>query len=416
LWGQISERVQLLITPQAGDPVPTVVVEGRSYHLVVPSSGELLGLSTTPLMTPRIRRGSLKVSWLEKEGRIVQKGSPLVEFDPTEAQLSLQQSENEVTSYSYQIDKSKGDAEGEMSVLNLDEEAAAEELAYATGQVRKDEEIFSRWEIQESLMSAALAEFRKSTLGEKVGLRDTLDKSNLKILSIDQQRARVEMELAQDTLSSLSIESPTSGVLIYQRMGMDPLEVGTEVWPGQPLMEVAQLDKFRAKLQIPEKDVLGIIPGQKVSVVIEAFPTETFVGEVSQVARIAQQVDREDPRKYFECNVLLDVPIEFMDRLKPGMNVKAEIELGEYSDAIVLPRSSLSKKDESWVVYVSERAGYREQTVEIVGSDHGFYLVKGIDPGTQVCLRDPFQNQKLNLPDFNAPAAPARQERFVIYR
>jgi len=416
LWGQISERVQLLVAPPKDDPVPTVTVESRSYRLVVPSSGELLGLSTTPVMTPRIRRGSLKISWLQKEGKIVEKGAPLVEFDPTEAQLTLQQSENQVNSFEYQIDKSKGDADGEMTVLNLDEKAADEELDYANGQIRKDEDIFSRWEIQESLMSAALAEFRKGALGDKVGLRSTLDKSNLKILSIDQQRARVEMELAQDTLSSLSIDAPASGVLIYRRMGMDELEVGAEVWPGQPLAEVAQLDKFRAKLQIPEKDVLGITPGQKVTLTIEAFPEKTFTGEVSQVARIAQQVDREDPRKYFECDVLLDVPVDFMDQLKPGMNVKAEIELGIYPDAIVLPRSSLTKQDEEWVVYVSEPSGYREQAVEIVGSDHGFYLVKGIDPGTMVCLRDPFQSQKLVLPDFSAPAAPARMERFVIYR
>ena len=416
LWGQISERVQLLIRPPEAEPVPTVTVENRSYRLLVPSSGELLGLSTTPVMTPRVRRGSLKISWLEKEGKIVQQGTPLVEFDPTEAQLSLQQSENQVNSYSYQIDKSKGDADGEMTVLNLDEQAASEEVDYATGQIRKDEDIFSRWEIQESLMSAALAEFRKTTLGDKVGLRETVDKSNLKILSIDQQKAKVEMEMAQETLSALSIEAPSSGVLIYQRMGMDPLEVGTEVWPGQPIMEIAQLDKFRAKLQIPEKDVLGISPGQKVSVVIDSFPKETFTGAVSQVARIAQQIDREDPRKYFECNVLLSVPVEFMDQLKPGMSVRAEIELGDFSDAIVLPRSSLTKKDEEWVVYVSEPGGFREQTVEIIGSDHGFYLVKGIDPGTLVCLRDPFQSQKLVLPDFSAPAAPARMERFVIYR
>ena len=33
-----------------------------------------------------------------------------------------------------------------------------------------------------------------------------------------------------------------------------------------------------------------------------------------------------------------------------------------------------------------------------------------------VCLRHPFESQKLALPDFNAPAAPTRQERFVIFR
>jgi HlyD family secretion protein len=417
IWGKVSGHVRDWLTPVNQDPVPTMTATKGSYKLIVPADGELLGLSTIPVMTPRVRTGSLKISWLADEGRVVNEGQEIVRFDPTDAQLSLQQSENEVESYDYQINKTDEGTRGDITSLKKDEEAADLEVAYATDQIRKDEEIFSRWDIEESLMSAALAQFRKKAVNEKVGLQKKVGDADLKILDISQKKAQVEMNMAKETLAALTLTAPTQGVLIYERRGLDPLEVGSEVWPGQPVLQIASLDKFRARVQIPEKDVVGVRRGQDVTVTLEAFPTETFQGKVTRLSRIAKQIDRDDPRKYFECDVLLDVPLDEMEKLKPGMAARAEIHLGSYDNAFALPRSSLIKKETGWVVFLADKSGqYVEQPVEILGSDHGFYLVKGLEEGATVCLRHPFESQKLALPDFNAPSAPTRNERFVIFR
>jgi HlyD family secretion protein len=417
IWGKVSGHVRDWLTPVNQDPVPTMTATKGSYKLIVPADGELLGLSTIPVMTPRVRTGSLKISWLADEGRVVNEGQEIVRFDPTDAQLSLQQSENEVESYDYQINKTDEGTRGDITSLKKDEEAADLEVAYATDQIRKDEEIFSRWDIEESLMSAALAQFRKKAVNEKVGLQKKVGNADLKILDISQKKAQVEMNMAKETLAALTLTAPTQGVLIYERRGLDPLEVGSEVWPGQPVLQIASLDKFRARVQIPEKDVVGVRRGQDVTVTLEAFPTETFQGKVTRLSRIAKQIDRDDPRKYFECDVLLDVPLDEMEKLKPGMAARAEIHLGSYDNAFALPRGSLIKKETGWVVFLADKSGqYVEQPVEILGSDHGFYLVKGLEEGATVCLRHPFESQKLALPDFNAPSAPTRNERFVIFR
>lgn len=417
MWAKVSDRVRGWLTPVDEEPVPTLTAEMRPYHLIVPGDGELLGLSTTPVMTPRVRTGSLKISWLVDEGQVVNAGQQIVQFDPTDAQLSLQQSQNLVESYDYRIEQTDEGSKGNISALEKDREAADLEVAFAQDQIRKDEDIFSRWDIEESLMSAALAKFRKTTVQSKVGLQHTVGEADLKILDISQEKAKVEMNMAKETLDALTLTAPEQGVLIYERRGLDPLEVGSEVWPGQPVLQIASLDKFRARVQIPEKEISGVRRGQDVTVTLGAFPAETFTGKVTRLARIAKQVDRDDPRKYFECDVLLDVPLDEMSKLKPGMSAHAQVHLGEYNDAFVLPRSSLIKKDTGWVVFLAEKDGqYVEKSVDILGSDHGFYLVRGLEEGMAVCLRHPFESQKLALPDFNAPAAPTRQERFVIFR
>lgn len=394
--------------------VPTMEVFRRDYRLQVPASGELVGLETVQVSTPPVRSGALKIAWMAEEGSIVGEDSLVVRFDQTDAQLTLEQSENTTVQYNYQIERSSESARGEMTVLEKDQQLAAREVAFAQGQIRKDEDIFSRWEIQESLMSAALAHYKKENLAGKVALRQDLTKSDLKILEIEKQRAEVEKGIAQDTLSNLSLTAPASGVLIYKRLGLDEVSVGASVWPGQPLAEIARMDQFRGIVQVLEKDISGITVGQLVYVTLSAFPGTELIGKLRQVARIAKQLDQNDPRKYFECEVLLDVPSEILERLKPGMKLKANIEVRTWEASVVLPKSAVIKDDSGWKVFVRTEADYAEKPVTIEASDHGFYIVSGLEEGNLVCLRHPFEDQKLTLPDFNAPAAAASQSRFVM--
>ena len=53
IWGKVSGHVRDWLTPVNQDPVPTMTATKGSYKLIVPADGELLGLSTIPVMTPR---------------------------------------------------------------------------------------------------------------------------------------------------------------------------------------------------------------------------------------------------------------------------------------------------------------------------------------------------------------------------
>ena len=412
--GQIVEAFAKRLQPQEEISVPTLTLQKSAFRMVVPAKGELRGFQTVPVVAPRVRRRSVTIGWLMEEGSLVNQGDVVVQFDESEAQLALEASDAEFSSYRYRIEQTEEDARGEMEVLALDREAADVELDYATQQIRKDEEIFPLWEIQESLMSAALAEFKQKTVTTKGELRTDVTGADLKILDIDKREAEAEMEEAQDALKNLTVVAPVSGVLIYKRWGINTLEVGSTVYAGQPLMEVASMNQFRALVQVLEKDISGVEPGKPVRILLEAFPELEFEGKVDKVARIAKQLNREDPRKYFECDVLLEVPMDMMSRMKPGMAAVSEIEIKQ-EEGFILPKSAVIKKDSAFVVFLREGEEYREVSVEIVASDHGFYEVNGVEEGAEVCLRHPYEDRQLVLPDFSAPRAPTRMQRYVIY-
>lgn len=410
-WESWLESVRIL----GSDAIPVLNAVARSYRVEVPAPGELTGLQTVPISTPAVRTGSLRVGWLAEEGRIVQQGEILARFDDTDARLSLQQSQTQLESVRHRIHRTEAEGDGQLRVLAMDRDGAERELAFALNQVRQDETIFSQWEIQESMMSAALAEFRKENVDARRTLQQRATDSDLGILSVDRGKAETEIELVEETLSSLLVRSPAQGVLLYARMGFDGLQVGREVWPGQTILEVAGLDQFRAVLRVPEKRIQGVQPGGLASVRLLAFPDIELTGTVDRLDRVARQVDRRDPMKYFECHVVLNVPLDLMERLKPGMALEGSIVVEGFPEAHVLPVSAVFRDDSGAFVFVRSGQEFHKKIVKVLASDHAFHVVDGLSDGDEVALKHPFEEQKLVLPDFNAPSAAPQQRRFIIF-
>jgi len=407
--------VSAYFKPSTEDPIPTVRAAVKAYTLQVGADGELTGLEMKQVQAPRIPRGSLKIAWLEKEGTIVTAGAPIVRFDNSDALLNLQQNQNTVATYESRISKSREDGRSQEEVFRIDRNAAELDLNFSERQIREDEDIFSRWEIEESIMSAALAKYKKGNIERRSTLNRTLSDADLKILGIESQKAESEVKMAEQTLSSLEVPSPAAGVVLYKRIGWGRMvEVGTEVWPGMTLLEIADLNKFQGKLNVVESDIAGVDPGKKVRVDLNSFPGYQVTGTVKKVATAAQQLNRDDPRKYFVCDVVLDVPLDMMQRLKPGMKIRGEIQIASRPNSIVLPKSALIKKGSDFIVFVKKDEKYVERKVKIVDGDYAFYLVDGVKDGEEVCLQHPFEKQKLRLPDFSAPTPATQGRRFTV--
>ncbi len=396
------------------EPVPTLEVKQADYQVEVVASGELTGFQTTPAVTPTVR-GSLKIAWMIDEGTLVKTGQPLVRFDNTDAQLSLEQNQNQVDTFQQRMRTTQLTNEGELDALKIDGRTADLELHYSRNQIRQDEDIFSRWEIQESIVSAALAEFKTNALKEKGQYREALSEANLRILKVDRGKAQTEVDQARKTLASLELAAPSDGVVLYRRNTFNRTEVGGDAWPGQALLDIADTGQFEGTLLVVENDIGGVEPGKRVVCTLEAFPGRTFPGTVRSVAAVAQQMNRKDPRKYFQCRVSLEVSSDDLLLLRPGMNLAARIVVGRLSDAFVVPKNAVFKEDDQFVVFSATETGYEKTPVKILMSDHGFYVIDGITTGTRVSLQHPFEKDRLRLPDFNAPSAASRGRRFVAF-
>lgn len=397
------------------EPVPTIRMKARDYRIVVPAAGELTGLEMIPVAAPRLRGGGrLKIGWIAEEGFIAKVGDVLVRFDSSDLQLSLEKNQNTVSSFGHQIKRSEFDAESQSQILVMDREEADLELDFANSQVRRDEAIFSQWEIHESVVSAALASFKKDAIDVKGSVREKVSAADLDILKIEQTRALSEVDIAKEALSSLELKAASEGVVIYSRNGFSSVEVGANVWPGFPILQLASLFQFQGELFVAENEISGVAKGLPVELELSSFPGRTFMGSIKSVARVPQQRSRNDPRKFFICNVVLEVPLDVMRQLKPGMRVLGRVEIRSRNAAFVAPKNAVIKKDGEVYVYVKQGEDFTQKTVKILDSDHGFYILEGVEDGDEVAMRNPFEEMELHLPDFNAPSTATQSRRFII--
>ena len=91
---KLSTQISKVLAATEDDPIPVTKLSRQPFLLTVPSTGEIVGMETTPVPTPNTPSGSLKLSWLIPEGSFVREGDPVIRFDSTDAKLSLEKQQN----------------------------------------------------------------------------------------------------------------------------------------------------------------------------------------------------------------------------------------------------------------------------------------------------------------------------------
>src|SRR5262245_58366407 len=102
------------------------------------------------------------------------------------------------------------------------------------------------------------------------------------------------------------------------------------------LFVIAQdLTEMRVDASIDESDIGKIQPRQAVHFRVDAYPTETFTGTISQV-RLQPVVDQN----VVTYVTVIDVPNKDL-KLKPGMTAAVTVEIGRADNVITVPNAAL---------------------------------------------------------------------------
>jgi membrane fusion protein (multidrug efflux system) len=170
----------------------------------------------------------------------------------------------------------------------------------------------------------------------------------------DAEDARHAKELAELELSRTVITAPFSGIVLQRH-----LDVGATVADGTPVYDLADLDPIYADINIPERHVVRLEPGQQVR--LEADSTGTTAEAI--IERIAPLVDPATG------TVKVTVAVAGSSSLRPGAFVRVNIITDTHADALVVPRSSLVAEGRRWHLY---RLASDGATVEQLEVDLGF--------------------------------------------
>lgn len=379
------------------DEIPVHQVREESFVRRVTAEGTLRAVKSTPVTTPNRARRGLRIATLLENGTHVSKDDILVTFDPTEFENELYEGRNLYDRSGNQIGQKDALSGAVRENLTIDAAMAQREYESATQFARKDTTIFSRTEVIEAEIDQDLALQRRDTTERVKDVRDTQASADRELVEIEQRKAKIRIDQAQDGLDALTIRAPHEGIFVLKAnpwSGELP-EVGQTVWRGFPIGELPDLSAMEAEIFVLEADAGGLVEGIEAGVVVESSPGKTYKGKIKSVEPLAKPRQRGVPVQYFSAIVTLGETDSAT--MKPGARVRATLTLEKLDAAITVPRQAIFDHDGKPVVYRREGRGFVPVPVEIGNATPGSIVVtKGLAAGDVIALANPEANGKGN--------------------
>ena len=379
----------------ADEPVPIIEIVARPFTATVKARGELKSKSTVTVSAGRAHQ-PMTVSWLAPEGTEVEPGDVVVEFESHEARDQLATAAAEMRKIEEEIKKHHVQVGATRSDLQAEATRARISVDKARFKAELDDGVVPRVELEEARMDLRLADMDLGRVERTITAQAPKDGAALALLEIRLEKARNQYQMAETNLDATKVKAEVPGMVAYKMTwkagNLAKVAPGDTIWPGRPVVDLVDLAQLELVAQVREEDAVRVAAGQKVVVRLPALAGGPLTGEVSQVAKVAQQTDRTSPLKYVEVKVELD---ETDQTLRAGLTGSAEIEVTVEPEALSVPREAVSEDDDGPYLYVDSGAESVLRRVELgVQSDAEVVVTAGLSPGDRVYARDPTKSKE----------------------
>ena len=248
---------------------------------------------------------------------IVKKGQVIARVEPSVFDAQLQQARANLAQTRANLTKAQSDLD-----------RAKVQLTDAQQKYARAKELASRQLLPQSELDAAkiAVDTAEATLGSQAA---TVTQAQA---GVAQSQAQVNQN--QVNLDHTVIAAPIDGIVTQRSVDVGQT-VAASMQAPTLFVIAADLTKMQVNANIDEADVGRIRPGQHVTFHVDAYPTETFEGTVSQVR--LQPVVVQNVTTY---GTVIDVPNPQL-KLKPGMTANVKVEIAKRTGVLRVPNAAL---------------------------------------------------------------------------
>jgi len=249
-----------------------------------------------------------------KEGEAVRKGQLLVRIKPD---LYVAGRDSARASY---------------NVALAGRQTAEANLVKAEAEFRRNQELFARQLISESVFTEVKAAVEIARAQATQALHQV-------------EMARAALERAEEDLRKTTIYSPLDGTITRLNSLVGERVVGTALMAGTEILTVADLNEMEARVDIGETDIVLVAKGQKARLEVDAFKDRRFTGRVTEIANSSRPTgpalgSQSQEATKFEVRIR----IEEKEAFRPGMSVSAEIETRYRTNVLTVPLASVTTR------------------------------------------------------------------------
>lgn len=156
------------------------------------------------------------------------------------------------------------------------------------------------------------------------------DLTSVRVVEAQLRESEAQLKLVTDKIARARLTAPFDGLVVSGDLSQ---QIGAPVEQGKKLFEIAPLHSYRVILQVDERDIRAVHPGQPGRLVITGIAGETMPLRVAKVTPVATA---QDGKNFFRVEAALG---SGDPRLRPGMEGVAKIAVGTRSLWWVLTHS-----------------------------------------------------------------------------
>lgn len=336
--GRIQAQRQINLAPQVSGMVQTLPVQVGDQL----QAGQLLMQLYDPALERAVRQAELTLELRDLQLEQAKYGGD-------DAQIAIATARLRQATVNRQI------AQEAYDELASDEDAgtSAEALALETAKVS--------YEI-------AQAEFERAVSGA------TSDE--VRSLTIQRDLAQLGLEAARDGLRQAALTAPFEGTILSLAV-----REGENAYARNPVAVLADLTALEVLAEVDEIDIAQVSVGQRVDLVLDAFPDQTLEGMVTAISPSAM------PQR---GSTIYEAVIQFNGQglaIRPDMSTNLTITTLEREMALLVPNRAIQRVGQATIVRVLEGRRQRPREV-VVGLSNGqeTEVLSGLEEGELVLL------------------------------
>ncbi|MDS3862360.1 efflux RND transporter periplasmic adaptor subunit [Thermosynechococcaceae cyanobacterium BACA0444] len=333
----------------------TVAVQrGDNLTLRITASGKVVPIQTVNI-SPK-NSGQLAQLYVE-QGDLVKKGEIIARMDPRDAQAQLDLAQAQLADAIARRDRTQaGNRRQEIAQAQNQVTAAQARMKLAQERLKRNQTLAAEGAISRDSLDALIAD-NDATAASLQEARKRLDllREGARVEDIRQANAQVaaskaQVEAAKVVLADTVIRAPFSGIITqkYATPGafVTPTTSASTTTSATSTSIVAIAEGLEVIAQVPEVDIGQIKLGMPVDIVADAFPDQTFSGDVRLVAPEAVV---EQNVTFFQVRVKIRTGL---DKLRSGMNVDLVFIGQSLPNALLIPTVAIATEKGKTGVYV----------------------------------------------------------------
>lgn len=361
------------------------------FEIAIATTGELMAENSVDIKAPEftqrrdVRSTNIKITDLVSEGTEVKEGDYVATLDRTELENSLKDARERLVTLNSNL---------EMAILDtaLTMNGIRDQITNQIHIVEEAEITFrnSKFEPPTTIRQAEInLEQQKRTLDQlkrSYILRKAQTESTIRNQKRWVSRFETRVRDYEEVLSGFIIKAPSSGMIIYKRERFGTKrKVGSMINPmDRVVATLPDLSSMISKVYVSEIEISKVIPGQQVTITVDAFPSKSYTGSVLTVANIGEKLNNSDS-KVFEVQIKVDGTDP---SLRPSMTTNNKIMIKTLENVTYVPNECVHTGTDS-IPIVFTKNGLKQVVMLGESNNKETVIEEGLEPGTVVYLTTP---------------------------